>query len=111
MRLYVDITKVKFEVSKNPEPKTDDKGVQRTDRKTQLPVWATQLYALDAEGGEVLSVSVAGATKPELTVGQLVTPVNLEALPWMTKRQNGEARNGVSFRASELRPVPSGSSK
>lgn len=110
MRLKMDTSEVKFEVSRNPEQKTDENGRQKTDRATQLPVWATQLYALDSEGGEVLTVSVASATKPEITVGQIVIPVGLEALPWMTER-NGKARNGVAFRAREIRPVTSASSK
>jgi hypothetical protein len=104
MRLYVDTANVKFEVSRNPEPKTDDGGRQKVDHKTQLPVWATQLYALDTEGGEMLIVSVPSVSKPEVTVGQLVAPVGLEALPWTTER-NGKTRSGVAFRARELRPV------
>jgi hypothetical protein len=52
---------------------------------------------LDETGGEVITITTAGE-KPAVTVGQLVVPVSLEAIPWAT---NG--RNGVAFRATELK--------
>jgi hypothetical protein len=106
MRLVVDTSKVTFTVTKNPEPKTDQQGQQRfrknPDGSRGEPMWATQVMALDETGGEVISVTVAGA-KPEATVGQMVAPVGLEAIPWAT---NG--RSGIAYRASDLRPVNGG---
>jgi hypothetical protein len=62
----------------------------------------TQVLAQDGENGEVLQVSVAG-TKPSVTVGQLVRPLGLEAIPW-----NNNGKHGVAFRATEIKPSGSG---
>jgi hypothetical protein len=62
-------------------------------------MWATQVMALDETGGEVLSITVAGI-QPSITVGQIVKPVGLEAIPW-----NNNGKHGVAFRAVELKPV------
>lgn len=98
MRLYVDISKVTFTVTKNPEPKNDQNGQQKHRRDDGAPMWVTQVMALDEEtGGEMLSVTVAGQM-PNVSVGQMVSPVELEAIPWAT---NG--RHGVAYRAAELR--------
>jgi hypothetical protein len=53
----------------------------------------------------VIAITTAGE-KPDVKVGQLVSVSNLEALPWAT---NG--RNGVAFRAIELRAAASSSVK
>jgi len=98
MRLTVDTSNVAFTVTKNPEEKNDQNGKQKFDREGQ-PMWTTQVMALDGTGGEVLAVSVAGI-KPSVTVGQLVKPVGLEAIPW-----NNNGKHGVAFRAVELKPV------
>jgi hypothetical protein len=102
MRLFVDTSKVTFTVTKNPEPKNDQNGQQRHRKDDGAPMWATQVMALDETGGEVISITVAGA-KPSATVGQMVTPVELEAIPWST---NG--RSGVAYRAVSLMPVNGG---
>jgi hypothetical protein len=62
-------------------------------------MWSTQVFVLDETGGEVLSITTAGE-KPNVMVGQLVAVSGLEAIPWAT---NG--RNGVAFRATELKPA------
>lgn len=62
-------------------------------------MWTTQVMALDETGGEMLAITVAGTT-PSATVGQLVKPVGLEAIPW-----NNNGKHGVAFRAVELKPV------
>ena len=66
-------------------------------------MWTTQVMALDETGGEVLAITVAGI-KPSVTVGQIVKPVGLEAIPW-----NNNGKHGVAFRAVELKPVTGGS--
>lgn|SRR5690606_9556832 len=99
MRLFVDTSKVTFTVTRNPEPKNDQNGQQRHRKDDGAPMWATQVMALDETGGEVISITVAGV-KPEATVGQMVVPVGLEAIPWST---NG--RSGIAYRAVELAPV------
>ena len=81
----------------DPEPKNDQNGNQRSEKGTGRLMWATQVFVLDETGGEVITITTAGE-KPGVKVGQLVAPVQLEAIPWAT---NG--RNGVAFRAIELR--------
>ena len=48
----------------------------------------------------VIAVTTAGE-RPNVKVGQLVLLSKLEALPWAT---NG--RNGVAFRAEEIKAAP-----
>ncbi|GLX08573.1 MULTISPECIES: hypothetical protein [Microbispora] len=97
MKLYVDTSNKQVTVSKEAVEKTDQNGRQKTERETGRPMWSTQVFVLDEDGGEVLSVTTAGV-RPEVKVGQLVTLSKLEALPWST---NG--RSGVAFRAVEIK--------
>ena len=99
MKLYVDTTGKQVTVSKDPEPKNDQNGNQRSEKGTGRLMWSTQVFVLDETGGEVITITTAGE-KPAVTVGQLVVPVSLEAIPWAT---NG--RNGVAFRAVSLKPM------
>jgi hypothetical protein len=98
MRLSIDTSGVQYQATKNSEPKLDQNGKQKVNRDGQ-PMWATQVMALDETGGEVLSITVAGI-QPSITVGQIVKPVGLEAIPW-----NNNGKHGVAFRAVELKPV------
>jgi hypothetical protein len=97
MKLYVDTSTKQVTVSKEASEKTEQNGRQRTERGTGRPMWSTQVFVLDDDGGEVISITTAGE-KPNVKVGQLVTVSALEALPWAT---NG--RNGVAFRAQEIK--------
>ena len=63
-------------------------------------MWTVQLVAMEADGAEVINVTMAGQEPPKVTAGQLVSPVELQAIPWA---QNG--KNGTAFRAIELKPV------
>jgi hypothetical protein len=101
MRLGIDTSGVQFTVTKNTEQKLDQNGKQKVDRDGR-PMWTTQVMALDESGGEMLAITVAGVT-PSATVGQLVKPVGLEAIPW-----NNNGKHGVAFRAVELKPVSAG---
>jgi hypothetical protein len=96
VKLLVDVSRTSFTVTRGAVEKVDQNGRQKTDRNTHEPLWVTQVMALDATGGEMLNVTVAGVP-PKLTVGQQVLPVELEAIPWAT---NG--KNGVAFRAKSL---------
>ncbi len=98
MKLYVDTTGKQVTVSRDPEPKNDQNGNQRSEKGTGRPMWSTQVFVLDETGGEVISITTAGE-KPHVVKGQLVTIEQLEAIPWAT---NG--RNGVAFRAVSLKP-------
>ena len=99
MKLYVDTTGKQVQVSKDTEPKTDQNGNQRSEKGTGRLMWSTQVFVLDETGGEVIAITTAGE-KPNVKVGQLVAVSGLEAIPWAT---NG--RNGVAFRATELKPA------
>ena len=100
MKLIVDTSNKHVMVSREPVEKTEQNGRQKTERGTGRPMWSTQVFIQD-EQGEVITVTTAGE-KPDVTVGQIVYLVNLEALPWAT---NG--RNGVAFRAESIRSAPS----
>ena len=99
MKLYVDTTGKQVTVSRDPEPKKDQNGAQRSDKGTGRLMWSTQVFVLDGDGGEVITITTAGEV-PNVKVGQLVSVSQLEAIPWAT---NG--RNGVAFRAAELKPA------
>ena len=99
MKLYVDTSGKQVTVSMDPGPKNDQNGNQRVEKGTGRLMWSTQVFVLDENGGEVITITTAGE-KPQVKVGQLVTVQQLEAIPWAT---NG--RNGVAFRAIELRPA------
>ncbi|MFC0528198.1 hypothetical protein [Phytohabitans kaempferiae] len=102
MRLLVNTANVQFTATTVPGPKVDNTGKQKFDRVTNLPMWTVQVMALDDQGGEMLNVTVVSEVKPDVVVGQLVVPVDLEALPWVSDR-DGKVRSGVAFRASALR--------
>jgi hypothetical protein len=97
MKLYVDTSSKQVTVSREPGEKTEQNGRQRTERGTGRLMWSTQVFVLDDDGGEVITVTTAGE-KPNVKVGQLISLSKLEALPWAT---NG--RNGVAFRAEEIK--------
>jgi hypothetical protein len=105
VKLYVDLSGKQVTVSREPEPKNDQNGSQRSEKGTGRLMWSTQVFVLDESGGEVVTITTAGE-KPSVKVGQIVVPVQLEAIPWAT---NG--RNGTAFRATELKPVTASAAK
>jgi len=109
VKIYVDTTGKQLTASKDPEPKTDQSGKQRSERDTGRLMWVTQVFVLDETGGEVIQVTTAGE-KPKVSQGQLVNAVQLEAVPW-SMEQNGKARSGVSFRATEVKPATTSAAK
>ncbi|MEH1124437.1 hypothetical protein [Micromonospora sp. CPCC 206061] len=104
MRLLVNTENVQFTATTNPGPKLDNGNKQKFDRMTNLPMWTVQVMALDERGGEMLNITVVSEIKPDITVGQLLVPVELEAMPWANDR-DGKVRSGVAFRATELRAL------
>ena len=97
MKLYVDTSAKQVTVSREAVEKTEQNGRQKQERGTGRLMWSTQVFVLDDDGGEVITVTTAGE-KPNVKVGQPVSLSKLEALPWAT---NG--RNGVAFRAEEIK--------
>jgi len=100
MRLLIDTSKVTFTVGREAQPKTDQHGQQKFERVTNVPMWSVQLVAMDDGGAEVISVTVTAQQPPKVNVGQLVNPVELQAIPWA---QNG--KNGTAFKASDVKAV------
>lgn len=96
MKLKVDTSAVSFMCTKNPEPRTDfGSGQPKIDKATGAVLFQVQLMALDADGGDVLSVTVAG--EPKVAVGQQVSVTSLVATPW-----SQDGRSGVAFRADAI---------
>ena len=100
MKLYVDTSTKQVTVSKDPVEKLEQNGRQKVERGTGRPMWSTQVFVQDDDGGEVIAITTAGE-RPNVRVGQLVTVSKLEALPWAT---NG--RSGVAFRAEDIKAAP-----
>lgn len=104
MKLKVDTSSVSFMCTKTPEPRTDfGTGAPKIDKATGAVLFQVQLMALDADGGDVLSVTTAG--EPKVTVGQQVTVTNLVATPW-----SQDGRSGVAFRADAITSADAGKS-
>src|SRR5271166_3085529 len=97
MKLIVDTLGKQLTVSRETVEKTEQNGRQKTERNTGRLMWSTQVFVLDDDGGEVITITTAGE-RPNVKVGQSLTVSKLEALPWAT---NG--RNGVAFRAEEIK--------
>ena len=98
MKLYVDTSTKQVTVSREAGREGRCRtAVRRLERGTGRPMWSTQVFVLDDDGGEVIAITTAGE-KPNVKVGQPVSVSKLEALPWAT---NG--RNGVAFRAEEIK--------
>jgi hypothetical protein len=104
MRLRLSTEGIDFQCSGNPGPKLDQNGRQKADREG-APMWTTQVIAQEIDGAEVLTVTVAGV-KPSVTVGQRVSVVGLEAIPW-----NNNGKHGVAFRAEQISPVAATATK
>lgn len=98
---------VEFEVSRRPVPRFDDRGVQKIDSVTGLPQYAVEVTAFtnEEDGSAVLSVVVSSRQAPDLVWRQPVEVIDLEMIPWANKTRTGEIRQGVAFKAAEIRPV------
>jgi hypothetical protein len=66
-------------------------------------MWSTELTALTANGAAVIQVTTVSPTVPEVSVGEIVVPEGLEALPWTNKDRDGELRTGIAYRATGLK--------
>jgi hypothetical protein len=97
MRLMLDTSAVAFTVTKAIEPRRDyGKTEQRVDKGTGRPEWVVEVLAMDAEGGVVIRVTVAG-DQPKMTQGQQVRFEGLEAIPW-----SNNGKSGVAYRAASV---------
>ena len=104
-RLFLDVQNVIFEMADDVTPKRDEKGVQKSDRETGLPMWTASLFGrgrtLGKKWNASFDVTIVSEDKPTAEDGDQVVPVDLEALPWVSE-QNGRTRSGVAFKASGL---------
>ena len=53
MKLYVDTSAKQVTVTREPTEKMEQNGRQKVERGTGRPMWSTQVFVLDDEGGEV----------------------------------------------------------
>lgn len=94
MILTIDTTGKRFTVTKRPEAKTTNDGEHRADKATGLPLWSTQLVAVDNEGGDIIAVTTVGEKPPPVEPDDPVTVHGLVALPWHSNN-----RHGIAYRA------------
>jgi hypothetical protein len=100
----VDTTRLTFVCVSPPRPRVLDQntGEVKTDKQGQT-VYAVGLSAADENGrAELLSVNVSG--EPQVSVGQIVEPVELVGFAWEQTR-GGELRWGISYRAAQILPA------
>ena len=102
MRLMVDVSGIQFTVGRPWAPRTDQNGVQKTEKGTGRPLHVVQLVAIDETGAETINVTVAVENPLRLTQGQSVRPEGLEAIPWVKNNTNAAQ---VAFRATSIAPV------
>ncbi|MFB9448695.1 hypothetical protein Dvina_45105 [Dactylosporangium vinaceum] len=109
MKYMLDTSGYEFEVAKTAVPKVDEKRQQKMDPVSGNPVWVVEMsvYFGEDEGASQIDVSIASASKPELRWRQPVEMDGLEIIPWASKGRSDRdpIRQGVSFRAREIRPV------
>ena len=55
MKLFLDTSRTTFTVTKVSEPKTDNEGRHKADRRTGELLFVVQVMALDAENGASVS--------------------------------------------------------
>jgi len=98
---------IEFEVAKSATPKVDNDGRQKVDMNSGHPVWVVELTAWkgEDEGADTLNVSVASSVAPPVRWRQPVEVVDLEIIPWANLGRNKELRQGVAFKAAEIRPL------
>lgn len=97
----VDLSALTFVCVSAPRPKVvnQETGEVKTDRDGKT-VFTVGLSAADAMGRvELVNVSVPG--DQDVSIGQIVTPVDLVAFPW-EQVIGGQKRWGVAYRASRV---------
>lgn len=100
----VDTAALSFVCVSAPRPKLvdQDTGEVKVDRNGAT-VYTVGLSAAD-ESGRVDLINVAISGDPEVTIGQVVTPVGLTAFPW-EQVIGGRQRWGIAYRADQITPI------
>jgi len=60
MKLIISTIDKQVTVSREAVEKTEQNGRQRQERGTGRLMWSTQVFVLDDDGGEVITVTTAG---------------------------------------------------
>ena len=104
----MDTTRFTFVCVSPPRPKlvSTETGEVKQDKEGNI-VFTVGLSAADNETGrvELMNISISG--DPGVSVGQIVQPDGLTAIPW-EQRRGGELRWGIAFRATSIRPAVPG---
>jgi integrase len=64
MKLYVDTSSKQVTVTKDPTEKVEQNGRQKTERNTGRPMWSTQVFVLDDDGGEWIKLQGQASEGP-----------------------------------------------
>lgn len=103
----VDVAKLTFVCVAAPRPRVlnQETGEVKTDKSGQT-VFEVALSVTD-ENGRIELVRVGVAGEPSVSVGMPVRPVDLVGYVWEMTR-GGEARWGISYRATSIVPADEG---
>jgi hypothetical protein len=104
----IDLARFTFVCVSPPRPKlvSMETGEVKQDKDGNT-VFTVGLSAADNTTGRVELVNVAVSGDPGVSVGQVVQPLGLTAIPW-EQRRGGELRWGLAFRASQIVPAVPG---
>jgi hypothetical protein len=98
----VDTSALAFVCVSAPRPRlvNQQTGEVKMDKQGRTVFQVGLSVADEATGrAEIINVNVSG--DPEITLGQIVTPVGLIGFPWEQFR-NGEKRWGIAYRAASI---------
>ncbi|MBC6462415.1 hypothetical protein [Actinomadura sp. HBU206391] len=101
----VDITALSFVCVSAPRPRlvSQETGQVKIDKQGRTVFQVGLSVADEATGrAEIINVNVSG--DPQVTLGQIVTPVGLIGFPWEQIR-DGEKRWGIAYRAASIVPA------
>src|SRR5688572_23512829 len=100
--ISIDTNRLLFVCIPDPRPKLVgmETGQIKAD-KAGNTVFTVGRSAADRLTGPAELMNVSISTDPGVTIGQIVTPVGLTAIPWEQTR-NGQSRSGVAFRADSI---------
>lgn len=103
-RIPVDTSHAMLMIATEPQPKFKDRetGEIATDRETGASLYTVGVVFIADGAADVLQVTVPEPGIPSgLTAGAPITVTGLGAIPW-ENNFNGQARHGITFRASAL---------
>lgn len=104
----IDIARFTFVCVSPPRPKlvSMETGEIKQDKDGNT-VFTVGLSAADNQTGRVELMNVSLSGDPAVSVGQVVQPLGLAAIPW-EQRRGGELRWGIAFRADSVVSAVSG---